>query len=201
MHKPPHEIYQQLPWRSRGYLPHFDKPGQLQSITFRLADSLPAARLLELKTAIPEPQVAERREAVEALLDEGCGECWLRRQDIAQLVEDALLHFDGERYRTLAWCVLPNHVHWLMETLDQFDLGKVMQSVKGFTGKMANRTLGLSGPFWEREYHDRAIRDDQHLRSVVEYIHYNPVKAGLARRAEDWRWSSAWENRLGKLPL
>ena len=42
-----------------------------------------------------------------------------------------------------------------------------------------------------REYWDRFIRDEQHFTAAIEYIHMNPVKAGLVEKAEDWYWSSA----------
>jgi REP element-mobilizing transposase RayT len=162
---------------------------------------LPQAVLLARLETIPERQQADRRAAIDELLDQGYGACWLRRPDLAQLVENALLHFDGERWRTLAWNVMPNHVHWLVEPLAGLSLAKLLQTVKGFTGREANRILGQTGAFWEREYHDRVIRDDQHLLNVIAYIHNNPVKSGLVKRAEDWRWSSAWGDRLGELPL
>ncbi|HEX9760115.1 MAG TPA: hypothetical protein VGA40_04310, partial [Candidatus Acidoferrales bacterium] len=57
------------------------------------------------------------------------------------------------------------------------------------------RGEGLGGPVWHREYWDRYVRDERHLKQVVEYIHLNPVKAGLVIRAESWRWSSAYANR------
>jgi REP element-mobilizing transposase RayT len=96
---------------------------------------------------------------------------------------------------------MPNHVHWLVETVEGNDLGRVMQSVKGCPAREINRLLGRSGSFWQREYFDRAVRDPEHLRRAVEYIHNNPVKARLVSTAEQWRWSSAWHNRLGHLPL
>jgi len=51
-------------------------------------------------------------------------------------------------------------------------------------------------PAWHREYWDRFIRDDRHFQETVEYIHLNPVKAGLVARAEDWAWSSAGLGRV-----
>jgi REP element-mobilizing transposase RayT len=200
-HERPYPSFVQLPWRSRGYLPHFDERGRIQSLTFRLAGSLPLEKRREIEAQIPARLTAERRAAYEELLDAGNGACWLRQPGLARIVEEALLHFDGERCRTLAWCIMPNHVHWLMEVLEGFELGKVMQSVKGFTGRACNERLQRQGAFWEREYFDRAIRDELHLRNTVEYIHNNPVKAGLTRWPEDWRWSSAWGSRLGTLPV
>jgi putative DNA methylase len=58
----------------------------------------------------------ELRRRIEEYLDAGHGACWLRRPEIAALVEGALRYFDGQRYRLLAWCVMPNHVHTLIRS-------------------------------------------------------------------------------------
>jgi len=184
-----------LGWHSRGYLPHLDAPGLLQFIAFHLADSLPRDVLARIY-AETRPEERERLQRVERLLDAGHGACWLRRPDIAQVVDEALRYFDGARYRLLAWAVMPNHVHVLIETFEGHPLPGVIQSWKSFTAKRANALLGRTGVFWERDYFDRYIRDDAHLAAVVRYIEHNPVKAGLANRPEDWPWGSA-ARRLG----
>ena len=125
-------------------------------------------------------------------LDRGYGSCHLRDARIAELVEGALLHFDLERYRMLAWCVMPNHVHAVVETLPNHEVGAVVHSWKSFSSKAANRILRRSGTFWQREYHDRFIREEGHFRNAVHYVERNPVTAGLVRKAEEWRWGSAW---------
>ncbi|HEX3127903.1 MAG TPA: transposase [Thermoanaerobaculia bacterium] len=184
------------PWFSRGYLPHFDVPHLVQSITFRLSDSLPQTVLEEMSRELagrPERERQNERERrIAAWLDAGYGECLLKDPRIADLVENALLHFDGQRYRLLVWCVMPNHVHVLVETMDGFPLAGIVHSWKSFTATRANQTLGHGGDFWQREYHDRFIRDDDHFRNVMAYIENNPVKAGLVTAASEWKYSSAW---------
>jgi len=129
---------------------------------------------------------------LEHYLDEGHGSCFLLRPRVAKLVQDALLHFDGRRYRLLAWVVMPNHVHALVEQLSGYLLADVVRSWKSFTARSANQLLGRSGRFWQRDYHDRYVRDEKHLAIALDYIHGNPVKAGLVERAEMWRFSSAY---------
>jgi len=180
-------------WYSRGYLPHVDMPGLHQTITFRLADSLPADVLERLAEEAADD--AGRRKRLEALLDAGYGECWLQHREIADIMEDALLHFDGQRYRLVAWCVMPNHVHVLIETMEHWPLSGIVQSWKSFTAKAINQQLRRSGEVWQREYCDRYIRDDGHLQAAIEYIENNPAKAGLVRSNEDWRYSSASQRR------
>ena len=190
-------------WNSRGYMPHLDVPGLLQSVTFRLADSLPQEVLRELDigpTGSGERQRdLVRRKQIEHWLDSGLGCCVLKHPTVAETVENALLHFDGYRYRLVSWCIMPNHVHALVEP--RADLGRIVQSWKSFSSRrvMASReALGLKIPgphLWMRDYWDRYIRDEAHFRAVVEYVHENPVKAGLVKTSTEWRWSSAW--RMG----
>jgi len=114
-----------------------------------------------------------------------------KRPEIARLVEGALLHFDTMRYRLLAWCTMPNHVHALIETQQGFPLAEILHSWKSYTGTQANKLLRRRGEFWQREYLDRFVRNAQHYLAVVAYIEDNPVKAGLAKVKTDWPWSSA----------
>ncbi len=206
-------------WRTRGYIPHFDQPGMIQSITFRLHDAVPdhvvAAWRTELKCVegLPatDPRQVELRERITKYEDVGHGDCTLRDPRIAALVQGALQHFDGERYRLLAWCIMPNHVHVLIETLPgtaavpaasqpasasltaslKASLASIIHSWKSFTAHEANKLLGRKGEFWFREYYDRFIRDENHFDVCVNYIEENPVKAGLATVREEWPWSSA----------
>lgn len=138
-------------------------------------------------------------------MDAGYGQCYLRDPRIGQLVENALLYFDGDRYRLLAWVIMPNHVHALIETILGFPLDKIIQSWKSFTAHKANDLLGRSGQFWFPDYFDRYIRNERHFYNAVRYIHENPVKAGLVSRAVDWPFSSAslWERErpVRKNPL
>ncbi len=181
-------------WHSRGYLPHLDHPGLLQSITFRLADALPAPIIDRLKQ--DEPDGALLRDRLEAYLNAGHGACLLLEPAPAAIVEDTLLHFDGQRYRLLAWAVMPNHVHVLVETHAGHPLPEVIQSWKSFSAKAINHALGRQGVLWQREYFDRYIRDEIHLRAVTDYIENNPVQAGLVKTAGEWRFGSAWEGRV-----
>ena len=193
-------------WRSRGYLPHFDGSGIVQAVTFRLFDALPASVLSKWEkelAALPEKDREMQLSArIADYLDAGHGRCWLRRPEIAGIVEDTLLFFDGERYRLLAWCIMPNHVHVVFDMLKDGSLPEILKSWKGFSAREANLVLGRSGTFWQREYFDRFVRDGPHFENAVRYVEANPVKAGLATKPEDWPFSSARHpRRLPSLPL
>jgi len=172
-------------WHSRGYLPHFDSQDVVQFLTFRLADSLPKEAAFELRqTAHPETLRDE-------MLDRSWGACWLKPDNVAHLVEDALLLFDGQRYRLHAWTIMPNHVHVLLTMLPGFSLGGIVSSWKRYSAREANKLLGRSGTFWQDDYWDRFIRNEEHFAATIAYIDQNPVKAGLARTADLWPWGSA----------
>jgi REP element-mobilizing transposase RayT len=185
------DVPQRKVWHSRGYLPHFDVPGLTQMITFRLIDSMPKEKLLQLQDQLRHIPQLERRKIIESHLDAGYGSCLLRNPEAAAIMQDTLLHFDGERYKLLAWVVMPNHVHGLIETNQFFSLSQIVKSWKGYTANQINKLFGRSGPFWEPDYFDRYVRDRDHLANAINYIHLNPVKARLCEREEDWLFSSA----------
>jgi len=182
-------------WHSRGYLPHFDGGEIAQTVTFRLADSLPRAMLhrwaVELAHLQERDAEIERRRLIEDYLDRGTGMAWMRKPLVARLVQSALLHFDGVRYKLPAWVVMPNHVHALITPQAGNALADIVHSWKSFTSNEANRFLERTGQFWQEEYFDRYIRHARHYSDAVDYIEYNPVKAGLCMHPEDWEFSSA----------
>lgn len=182
-------------WYSRGYLPHFDAPNKVQFITFHLADSLPASAMQRINDEISflpkEKHEMERRRRLEKWLDQGHGACWLGHPEIASLVNKKLQSDDGDRYLLLGWCIMPNHVHVLAEFSDEALVWKVVKGWKGATAVDANRILGRSGSFWFREYWDRYIRDEAHLRNTLRYIDQNPVKAKLCGEPSEWEFGSA----------
>ena len=177
-------------WYSSKYLPHFDAPGLQQFITYRLADSLPASRRAEWEALLEVEDTLEKRRRFEACLDRGFGACHLRDPRIAEMVRENLWHFDGKSYRLLAWVIMPNHVHALIE-MWEVPLGEVLNSWKSYTANQANRILHRTGTFWEEDYFDRYVRNEENFRQYVRYIENNPTKALLVRAPEDWLWSSA----------
>ncbi|MCI0705451.1 MAG: transposase [Planctomycetia bacterium] len=183
-------------WHSRGYLPHYDGGDELtQSVTFRLADSVPShlveAWQEELLTQPEAERELELHRLVEKYLDVGHGACHLRDPQIGSLVETALLFFDAKRYRLHAWVVMPNHVHVLFTPIIGRSLSDIVGSWKSFTAKEANKLLHRSGQFWQKEYFDRFIRTAEHFGYALDYIEKNPLKAGLCLAPEDWPFGSA----------
>ncbi len=182
-------------WYDRGYLPHLDGDLVTQAVTFRLVDSLPRDCVERWKAQLrhfpPNAARTRLRRRIEECLDSSLGACHLRDPRIAGLVKDNLLFFHGKRYQLHAWVVMPNHIHALFTPLAGAQLARIVHSWKSFTSKRANRVLGRSGAFWQREFHDRFVRDEAHFLNVRHYIEENPVIAGLCSRREEWKFSSA----------
>ncbi|MEW6380496.1 MAG: transposase [bacterium] len=188
--------------RQGAYLPHWTQEGATYAVTFRLFDSLPATVLKEwlfereniVKTAAQSGRTlsdSERHrlaslhsQKIEAWLDRGQGCCCLRDERVAAIVENALRHFDGQRYYLIAWCIMPNHVHVVLTPTQGHDLPAILHSWKSYTSKEINRLLGRSGELWQSEYYDHLIRDEKDFYKQVEYVLQNPDGAGLS----NWRW-------------
>jgi len=191
-------------WHSRGYLPHCDTPELIQSVTFGLADASPTHLLEGWRRELDyleEVQAAqEERRRVMRCLDAGHGEQWMRDPKIAELVEGALCHFQGERYTLHCWAVMPNHVHAMLQCSEGISIGGVVHFWKSYPSKVANRLLGRTGAFWAEDYFDRYIRDEEHYRATYWYIANNPLKAKLCTSPEQYRWSSAWSGRKELFP-
>jgi REP element-mobilizing transposase RayT len=190
--------------RTRGYLPHLEIPEGTYFVTFRLADSLPTALLVDLKTEplmkkseqIPSVFLEKNKyvRKIELLLDIGAGECFLRDPRVASLVMNALREFNEQQYFLHAWTVMPNHVHVLFTLEESVKLSSIMQKLKGSTSFQANRLLNRSGRFWQPEYFDRLIRTKRQFEFYLRYILNNPVKAGLCLEASSWPWSGCSAN-------
>jgi REP element-mobilizing transposase RayT len=196
--------------RHGAYLPHWAQEGATYFVTFRLHDSLPADVVekwsAERREILENTNQAGRQlssaanrwldelhsERVEAYLNAGHGACWLTRPRIARSVADAILHFDGERYEALAWCVMPNHVHVVVRPLPGHELSAILHSWKSYSAHQASKLLRRTGPFWQTESYDHLVRDEADLIRCVEYVMTNPEKAGLS----SWPWRGARGSRV-----
>ena len=197
-------------WHSRN-LPHRSKEGLIQFITFRLADSLPQEVLktieIEINKLTDTEKDLEKRKKFQYWLDKGLGSCALANKDMAQVMQEALKHHDGEKYDLLAWSIMPNHVHVLIKTKEE--LPKIVQSWKSFTGKwgIANNkkyNLGIDAgakQFWMPEYWDRFIRDKEHFNNTVRYILKNPEKAYLPKNHNSYLYRGLSLNDVSKQEL
>jgi len=186
-------------WHKRR-LPHFEGGSIPQGVTFRLADSLPRHKLALLNERLAHLEDAnadaEYTRQINLMLDECHGTAWLKNPAVAEIVQNALLFFNNQRYTLHAWVIMPNHVHVLFTPAEGWTLTIILHSWKSFSAREANKVLDRTGEFWQPEYFDRAIRDERGFIAAVEYIEYNPVKAGLCENPYNWRFSSAFGAQL-----
>lgn len=211
----------------RRHLPHWDVEGKPCFITACLAGSISAKgmkRIRQYRRAVdakPRPEHLSEQEwernknklvfaLVDHLLDlldheSPVGHLADTRQ--AEIVQNSLLHFAGERYTLLAFVIMPSHYHWLFlpdegwscqVAAQSWRPGKtrtprevISHSVQSFTATMCNRIRGTSGGYWQEETFDHWARDEAEMHRIIDYIERNPVKAGLVEFPEQWQGSSA----------
>ena len=101
---------------------------------------------------------------------------------------------DGEKQiETIAWVIMPDHIHWLFELKSDYDLATVIKIFKGRTGRKLNKLLGEKGTFWQHAYYDHALRAEEDIKKVSRYIDANPLRAGLVDKIEDYPyWDAMW---------
>ena len=197
----------------RRFLPHWRQDGATYAVTFRTADSLPAAKLDLLRRrreqwareGVPLEQQDERvRKALEDHLDMGHGRCLLGPASDTREVLSCLTHFDRDRYHLFAAVVMPNHVHAVIRPTTKM-LESVLNGIKASSAASILGRTGESPPLWQREYYDRLIRDGNHLWRCVQYLGWNVRKMGDAERRlrvyvrPDWV-DAGWGVRLDALP-
>jgi len=123
----------------------------------------------------------------------------LRRRSKLTQADLALLARAFNRARALhpfcltAWVFLPDHWHAICAPSYPVTISLAMKSVKQSSMSAINRGRGAEGELWQPRFFDRALRTVKEYSEKVEYIHRNPVRAGLVRRPQDWPWSSFHE--------
>ncbi len=211
----------------RRHLPHWQPPAGRLFVTWRLHGSLPRSALDRLEAErraldrqperpaeTPRDRALRHNKGLFHLADsllgqQVAGPRWLADDSIGRLMVDALFHHHGHLYNLLAFVVMPNHVHVLLQPLElpqaagvsaPVPLSRITQSLKGFVAREANRLLARTGQrFWQDESYDHWVRDDAEMGRVARYIEGDPVRSGLVGTVLDWRWSSAWERAYGRL--
>lgn len=103
------------------------------------------------------------------------------------------------RWRCLAYCLMNNHVHLLVQT-PYANLGVGMRGLHGNYALLFNRRHGRCGHVFQGRFGSKVIRDDEQLWTVTRYIQRNPIDAGLCAAASEWKWSSHGDMLNGTAP-
>jgi putative transposase len=203
-------LFPRIPMKKHFYrqrLPHKQADNAVYFVTYRLYGSIPLSMIRQLqaeyelslkKMLLKKEYTAANEYALQkkyfaqfdAFLDTSLNEPhWLKQDAITQVVYDSLLHLADSAINLYCFTIMGNHVHSLFSVTDNdVDLYKILQSHKSFTAKKCNAILQRTGAFWEPESYDHIVRAGE-LDKIVNYILQNPVKAGLVKKWEDWKWS------------
>lgn len=211
----------------RRRLPHWDVPGGTYFVTSCLAGSIPAKGWIDLAryrnelARYPRPAGMSEAEAasnqwkrtfvrMDRWLDEEPGVRWFDDLDLAGVAVDTLYYFADRQYDLLGFVVMPSHFHWVFRPREEWSASlegtatareRICKSRNQHIAIECNRRLGRIGAFWQHEGYDRWIRDADELERILLYIEGNPVKAGLATRSEEYRFSSAFDRKRSGLEL
>ena len=190
--------------------PHWQHEGAWHFITFRLEGTLPLKIIQQLNFESKEFEnllknkysdktetqafylYQWRFEWIDNYLDKQSNLTYLKENKVAKIVRDAIYFYQPKEYQLDEWVIMPNHVHLLIKPNTGIKLNKMLQRIKSFTGKEINKLFKFHGSFWQAEGFDHWVRSGK-LMHWQQYIINNPVKAGLCKSPEEWRWSSAYK--------
>lgn len=215
-----------MPPRSNDYyrrrLPHYQPAHATFFVTYRLAGSLPHEVVKELMKEqdaarkqiekVKDPKRKERLSEELGMRYFGrfdnyldtiqSGNKWLSNDAVAGIVNEAILHREGDVYDLFAFSIMPNHVHQVFSLagrlpqpparqskVSPYIVTNLLSNLKKFTALHSNLILNRKGQFWQHESYDHVVRDNGELMRIIQYIAYNPVNAGLCRGWQDWKWT------------
>lgn len=106
-----------------------------------------------------------------------------------KIVEDNLIYYSDLNYRLLAYCLMSNHVHLIIQT-DKEPLTRLMRRINSMYTKYFNKKYNYVGHLFQGKYFAEIIKNDTHLVTVSRYVHLNPVTAEIVKNPNDYKWSS-----------
>jgi putative transposase len=110
----------------------------------------------------------------------------------ARIVIHALHH--SLHAKTLCYCLMPDHLHWLLQLKEGGNLSAAVQAVKSISSRRTKPLLeGYVQRVWQPGFHDHALRADEDLHDVARYVVANPLRGGLVRSLRDYpHWDATW---------
>ena len=203
----------------RHILPHYQQPGQAYFVTWCLKDAIPPKAMArytwQLDVIRFQIETAEKLKKEKNIIEDLKAEYYrirkryifaydqllaqslpdtvnLMQTEILACVVKTLCFWEGKRLVNHAFCVMPNHVHWVFSAFEQDDKGNpvylqdIMQSVKRHSSNRINKITGHTGRLWQKESFDTTIRDEKHLANAVAYTLNNPVTASFVTDWHEW---------------
>jgi len=191
-------------------LPHLFDINKPVFITFRLKFTLPQAMITELNKRKSDWQNNRKAQfqndkAIELKSKDYIQFVWfdelianssevpnlLTDYNVSDIISKALLFHNNQRYKLIAYCIMPNHVHIIinpamLSDCDIYPISHITYTWKKYTAYQINKYLGNKGNLWQAESYDHLIKDEKQLIHYLEYLINNPVKAGLVKKWFDW---------------
>lgn len=179
-------------------LPHFYSKDAIYDISFRLANTIPR-HIFQSYCNSKEQLIKQRKhkqiyalynEHIDSFLDNIDNDRnWLSIESVQKEVISAINYHNNKSYSLIAFCVMPNHVHLIINTFNYpyKPLGDTLGSIKQFSATQANKILGRSGQFWHHESFDHQIGNRNELAEKIDYLKNNPVKAKLVSEWGNWK--------------
>lgn len=178
-------------------LPHFQPKDGMFFITYRLKGSLPKKLLTEYLIEYERLYLDSKTkntasllfiEMADKYLDSNKKIDYLKNPSIAKIVKDSLHFFDGKYFKLIAYCIMSNHVHVIVDQngYEDIPLSEVFGRIKSFSASKCNKFLGKTGPFWASEIYDHLIQDTNDAEYYIKYTLQNPVAAGIVDNWDKW---------------
>jgi REP element-mobilizing transposase RayT len=100
---------------------------------------------------------------------------------------------EAQLAETLAFVIMPDHIHWLVRLRGSRPLSRCVNTVKSHSARQFNTVTGRHIRVWQRGFHDHAVRNDEGLENIARYVVLNPVRAGLVKSVRDYPlWDAIW---------
>ena len=121
---------------------------------------------------------------------------FIDEQDKLYFIEILKTKKENNRYGLIAFCIMDNHAHLLLQEREE-DIANIMKRINISYVFYFNKKYKKSGHLFQDRYKSEKIEDDSYLLMATRYIHKNPIKAGIVKKAEQYKWSS-YKAYLGK---
>ncbi len=150
---------------------------------------IPLTRMYEYRRMLPHYEKANRAVFVTFCKNDSAPFSSEARDTILQ----CCLKGDGTKFHLHAVVIMPDHVHLLLTPMQDetgwvYGLPAILKSIKGASARSVNKLTNSSGPVWQEESFDHVLRSQESLDEKLEYIRQNPVRRGLVKNTEDYRW-------------
>jgi len=112
----------------------------------------------------------------------------------ARTVIHEMRRLDAEmRTDSMAFVIMPDHLHWLFSLRPGNQLSDIMRLLKGRASRELNRRRLANGTIWQSSFHDHALRREEDIQAIARYIIANPVRAGLVKSVREYpHWDAVW---------